>query len=105
MQWFWCDLLNNTPSFIRVLIVSQYGQGSYYLWPGQDTWVQWFPGAKVMTVFDGNSGQLLYSYTFYVSGPGLYTVSGSGIPTNPYHVYMSPNPTLPHNFSANAPTA
>jgi hypothetical protein len=96
MQWSWCYLINNTPIFLRVVVISQFGQGMYYLFPGQGQWVQWYPGQKVMTLFDGNSGQLLYSYTYFVSGPGAYTVVGGGTGTGgqiPYSVQHGAAPS------------
>jgi hypothetical protein len=74
MPWYWCYLINNTPIFLKVVVLSQFGQGTYYLFGGQGQWVQWYPGQKVMALFDGNSGQFLYSYTFTVTGPGQYSV-------------------------------
>jgi hypothetical protein len=94
MQWYWCYLVNNTPIFLRVVVISQFGQGMYYIFPGQGQWVQWFPGQKVMTLFDGNSGQLLHSHLFYVSGPGMYTVTG-GSQGIPYSVSLGTAPSNP----------
>src|SRR5262245_52522072 len=102
MQWYWCYLVNNTPSFVRVVVISQYGQGTYFQEPVQNQWVQWYLGQKVMTVFDGATGQYYTSYPFYVSGPGQYSVMG-GSPAGgggsvPYSVSLSPAP-------ANVPSA
>jgi hypothetical protein len=102
MPCFWCYLLNNTASFLKIVVLSQFGQGLYYLLPGQGQWLQWYAGQKVMTLFDGNSGQLLYSYTFCVNGPGQYNVSGGG--PAPYVVEscvaQSNPPNVPEPYTA-----
>jgi hypothetical protein len=104
MPTYWCYLYNNTSNFLKVHILSPYGQGLYYLWPGQGQWVQWYPGQKVMTLFDGSSGAFLYSYTFTVSGPGTYTVIGSMSGGTPYSVQFGPStgnaPTSGHNATS-----
>ena len=74
MGWFWCQLLNNYGSPIRVVIISQYGQGLYFVNPGQSQWVQWFPGVKVLIAFDQFTGQLVTSYPFTVNGSTMHTV-------------------------------
>jgi len=83
MQWFWCLLLNNTPIPVRVVVLSQFGQGHYYIYPNQNQWVQWYPGQKSLTAFDLNNGQILTTHGIVVNGPMQYTVTGQG-PQGPY---------------------
>lgn len=80
MQWFWCQLWNHTGSPIRVVIISNFGQGTYYINPGQYQWTQWYPGVKVLIAFDQWSGQLVTTYTFNVTGPVAHYVTQSNIP-------------------------
>ena len=100
MQWYWCYLVNNTPLFLRVFVISSFGQGTYYVYPNQGQWVQWYPGQMVMTLFDANTNQFVLSHTFFVTGPGQYSVLGgnAGPGQIPYQIQYGAAP-------ANAPAA
>src|SRR5262249_25639610 len=100
MPWFWCQLYNNTGTPVRVITISQYGQGLYYLNPGQYQWVSWYPGVKVLVAFDQWSGNLVTTYPFFVSGPTLQTVAQSPINPQPGGP-TSGQPPVGTNFSAN----
>lgn len=76
MSFFWCQIHNMSGNPIKVVITSWYGQGTYYLQPNQQQWVQWFPGQKVLTSWDQFTQQLVASYPFQVTGPTMHAVGG-----------------------------
>lgn len=79
-MWFWCQLLNNGPVPVKVQVLSQYGQGTYFLNPGQSQWVQWYPGVKVLVAWDMYTNALVTTYAFNVTGPVLHTVVQQAVP-------------------------
>jgi hypothetical protein len=93
MGWFWCQLINNYGSPVRVVIISQYGQGLYFINPGQSQWVQWYPGVKVLIAFDQFTGQLVTTYAFTVNGPLMQTVFQQNIPMTPGQPYSAQPPS------------
>ncbi len=73
-MWFWCQLVNNHVAPVRVQVISIFGQGLYFLNPGQSQWVQWYPGVKVLVAWDSFSNALVTTYPFNVTSPVLHAV-------------------------------
>jgi len=92
MNPFWCILYNNTPIVLRVVVVSNFGSGSYLLVAGQQQWVYFYPGQKTLTAFDNNTSTILAFYSLNVTTPQTFAVvPGTG--QQPYSWSVTAGPS------------